>query len=46
MLHRGERANGRVYPVTLEPDEQGRTMLCRAILPDVQAASQAATEPG
>ena len=27
MLHNGERAYGCVYPVTLEPDEQGRTML-------------------
>jgi hypothetical protein len=46
MLHRGERAHGRVYPVTLEPGEQGRTMLRWTILPDERAASRAAAEPG
>jgi len=46
MLHYGERAGGRVYPVTLEPDEQGSTMLRWTILPDEPAASQAAAEPG
>ena len=33
ILHDGERAHGRVYPVTLEPDEQGSTMLRWTILP-------------
>ena len=45
ILHDGERVHGRVYPVTLEPDEQGRTMLRWTILPDEPAASQAAPEP-
>jgi hypothetical protein len=46
MLHNGERAYGRVYPVTLEPGEQGGTMLRWTILPDELAASQSAAEPG
>jgi hypothetical protein len=46
ILHDGERAHGRVYPVTLELDEQGRTMLRWSILPDEPAASQSAAEPG
>jgi hypothetical protein len=39
ILHNGERAHGRVYPVTLEPGEQGGTMLRWTILPDELAAS-------
>ena len=46
ILHRGERANGRVYPVTLEPGEEGKTMLRWTILPDEPAASQPGAEPG
>lgn len=46
ILHDGERAHGRVYPVTLEPGEQGRTMLRWTILPDERPASQPAEEPG
>ena len=46
VLHDGERAHGRVYPVTLEPGEQGRTMLRWTILPHERAASRAAAEPG
>ena len=46
IFHDGERVHGRVYPVTLEPGEQGRTMLRWTILPDEPAASQAAPEPG
>ena len=45
ILHDGERAHGRVYPVTLEADEQGRTMLRWTILPDEPAASRAGAEP-
>lgn len=46
MLHNGERAGGRVYPVTLEPGEQGGTMLRWTLLPDALAASQPPAEPG
>lgn len=46
VLHGGERAYGRVYPVALEPDERGGTMLRWTILPDEPAASQSAPEPG
>jgi hypothetical protein len=41
MLHRGERAGGCVYPVTLEPDGAGGTMLRWTILPDDRPASRA-----
>jgi hypothetical protein len=40
MLHRGERAYGRVYPVTLKPDDAGGTTLRWTILPDARLASQ------
>ena len=46
MLHRGERAYGRVYRVALEPDAQGGTMLRWTVLPNELAASPAAAEPG
>ena len=46
ILHHGERAGGRVYPVTLEPDQKGGTMLRWTILPDEPPAPQAAAEPG
>ena len=46
MLHRGERAGGCVYPVTLEPDDAGGTVLRWTILPDKPAASPEAGQPG
>lgn len=45
ILHHGERTSGRVYPVTLEPDQDGSTMLRWTILPDEPVVPQAAAEP-
>ena len=41
ILHRGERAGGRVYPVTLEPGDAGTTVLRWTILPDDRTATWA-----
>ena len=46
MLHRGERAYGCVYPVTLEPDDAGGTVLRWTTLPHEPAATPKAGEPG
>jgi hypothetical protein len=46
MLHRGERAHGCVYPVTLEPDDTGRTVLRWIILPDEPAEVPETQQPG
>jgi hypothetical protein len=46
MLHRGERERGSVYPVTLEPDGAGGTVLRWTILPDKLTALPESGEPG
>jgi hypothetical protein len=46
VLHRGERPCGKVYPVTLEPEDGGGTLLRWMILPDERTTSPAVREPG
>jgi hypothetical protein len=46
MLHHGEREGGCVYPVTLEPDDAGGTVLRWTILPDELTAFPKAGQPG